>query len=77
VIGEGDLAAVERWFFATLDHCRKLRDQQSHTEAENSAAGALKMLRVLRETESIHGFFSALVAAPGEEAFMEFLRDAA
>lgn len=76
MIGEADLAAVERWFAATLDHCRNLRADQQHIAAENCAHGALKLFRVLRETESHHGFFAALISAPSEEAFREFVRDA-
>lgn len=76
MIGEADLAAVERWFSATLDQCRKLRACQRHVAAENSALGALKMFRVLRETESHHGFFAALISAPSEDAFREFVRGA-
>lgn len=76
VIGEADLAAVERWFFATLEHCRKLRACQRHIEAENCAYGALKLHRVLRETEATHGFFAGLIASPSEDDFREFIHDA-
>lgn len=72
-ITESDLGAVERWFFATLEQCRKLRACQRHTAAENCAAGALKLLRVMRETQAAHGFFADLLVVPAEEAFSDFV----
>lgn len=73
IITDADLGAVERWFVATLEQCRKLRDCQRHKAAENSAAGALKLLQVMRETEATHGFFAGLLVIPAEDAFHEFL----
>lgn len=73
-ITEADLAAAERWFFATLEQCRKLRACQRHVAAETTALGALKMFRVLRETQAIHGFFADLIAAPSEDKFLEFVQ---
>jgi hypothetical protein len=76
-VTEADLGAVERWFAATLEQCQKLRSCQRHVAAENSAAGALRLLRTMRETEAVHGFFSGLLVIPAEEAFQEFIREAA
>lgn len=75
MITEADLGAVERWFFATLEQCRKLRACQRHVAAENCASGALKLLRVMHETQSEHGFFTGLLVIPPEAAFREFLSD--
>lgn len=74
MIGEADLAAVERWFAATLDHCRNLRADQRHIAAENCAHGALKLMRVLHETQAVHGFFAELVAFD-EGQFLDFVCD--
>lgn len=73
-VSEADLAGVERWFAATLDHCRKLRGQQRHVEAENSAAGALKLFRTLHATEANHGFFADFLTHPYEGLFEEYVR---
>lgn len=73
-ITEADLGAVERWFFATLEQCHRLRACQRHAAAETSATGALKMFRVLRETQGEHGFFADLISAPSEVEFIRFVR---
>jgi hypothetical protein len=72
-ITEADLGAVERWFLATLEQCRKLRACQRHIAAENCAAGALSLLRTMRETQAVHGFFADLLVVPAEDAFREFM----
>ena len=73
MIGEADLASVERWFAATLDHCASLRSCQRHEAARNSAHGALKLARALKETESVHGFFADFLVRPYEARFGEYL----
>jgi hypothetical protein len=73
VIEEVDLEAVTRLLSATLRQCRKLRDQQRHSSAAISAAGALRLLRTLRATEAEHGFFADFITRPYEGLFEEFV----
>jgi hypothetical protein len=72
-IEPADLEAAERLLSATLAHCRKLRSQQRHASAANSAAGAIRLMRTLSETQANHGFFADFVTRPFAGLFEEFV----
>ena len=72
-VTEADLEAVERMLVATLGHCHTLRSQQRHQGARLSAAGALRLIRTMQETQAHHGFFADLITRPFQGRFEEFL----
>jgi len=67
-----ELVAVERLLTATLARCHSLAAEDRN--AYLSAAGALRLMRVVKAEEATHGYLADLLLQPFQGAFEPFVR---